>query len=137
VERLLAKDPADRFASPQELLQAVSELELSVAPGMRHGESPLAWDADDVALFGGADSDPRSVALAGAVTTATRPHAVTARLREATMHLEVVEQRVRTERDARRRAFLATVVAALAAAGVGVAVGRSRPRPSTLFRPRR
>jgi serine/threonine protein kinase len=132
LERLLAKDPADRFASPQELLQAVSELELSVAPGMRHGESPLAWDADDVALFGGADSDPRSVALAGAVTTATRPHAVTARLREATMHLEAVEQRVRTERD-----FLATVLAALAAAGVGVAVGRSRPRPSTLFRPRR
>ncbi len=137
VETLLAKDPADRFASPQELLQAVSELEISVAPGMRHGESPLAWDADDVALFGGADSDPRSVALAGAVTAATRPHAMTSRLREATMHLQAVEKRIQSEREGRRRAVLATILATLVAAGVGLAVGRSRPRPSTLFRPRR
>jgi serine/threonine protein kinase len=137
VETLLAKDPAGRFASPQELLQAVSELEISVAPGMRHGESPLAWDADDVALFGGADSDPQSVALAGAVTAATRPHAATGRLREATMHLQAVEKRVRAERVGRRRVLLATILATLAAAGAGFAVGRSRPRPSTLFRPRR
>ncbi len=137
VETLLAKDPAGRFASPQELLQAVSELEISVAPGMRHGESPLAWDADDVALFGGADSDPQSVALAGAVTAATRPHAATGRLREATMHLQAVEKRVRAERVGRRRVLLATILATLAAAGAGFAVGRSRPRASTLFRPRR
>ena len=137
VERLLAKDPADRFASPQELLQAVSDLEASVAPGMRHGESPLAWDADDVALFGGAASDPRTAALANAVTAAIRPHAVTGRLREATMHLEAVEGRVRSQRNARRRAFLATVVATLAAAGAGFAVGRNLPRSAALFRQKR
>ena len=137
VDRLLAKDPADRYASPQELLQAVSELEASVAPGMRHGESPLAWDADDVALFGGAASDPRTAALANAVTAAIRPHAATGRLREATMHLAAVESRAQSQRTAWRRAFLATAVATLAAAGAGFAVGRNLPRASTLFRQRR
>lgn len=137
VERLLAKDPADRFASPQELLQAVSTLEQSVAPGARHGESPLAWDADDVALLGGLGDDRRSAAGAAAMTVAARPHALTDRLREATMHLEAVEGRARSLRESRRRAFLATAVAALAAAAVGFAIGRSRPRPSTLFRPPR
>jgi serine/threonine-protein kinase len=137
VERLLAKEPTDRYASPQELLQAVSELEASVAPGMRHGESPLAWDADDIALFGGAPSDPRAAALANAVTAAIRPHAATGRLREATLHLEAVEGRVRSQRNSRRRAFLATAVATLAAAGAGFAVGRSLPRVGALFRPRR
>ncbi len=136
VERLLEKDPDNRFASPQELLQAVSDLEVSVAPGLRHGESPLAWDADDVALFGGAADDPRAAALAGAVTAAMRPHALTGRLREATIHLQAVEGRVRSERGQRRRAVLATAVAALAAAAVGFAIGRTRPRRSTIFRQR-
>lgn len=137
VERLLAKDPADRFAAPQDLLQAVITLEESVAPGARHGESPLAWDADDVALFGGLSDDPRAAARAGAPTTAARAQAVTGRLREATLHLEAVEGRVRWQRESRRRAVVATAVAALAAAVAGFAIGRSRPRPSTLFRPAR
>jgi serine/threonine-protein kinase len=137
VDRLLEKEPADRHQSPQELLQAVSDLELSVAPGMRHGESPLAWDSDDVALFGGTLGDARAAALAGAVTAAIRPHAVTGRLREATLHLEAVEGRVRSQRMDRRRALAATAVAALVAAGLGFAIGRSRPRRSTLFRPPR
>ena len=137
VDRLLEKEPADRHQSPQELLQAVSDLELSVAPGMRHGESPLAWDSDDVALFGGTLGDPRAAALAGAVTAAIRPHAVTGRLREATLHLEAVEGRVRSQRLDRRRAVVATAVAALVAAGLGFVIGRSRPQRSTLFRPPR
>ncbi|MFM8413580.1 MAG: serine/threonine-protein kinase [Planctomycetota bacterium] len=128
VEKLLAKDPVDRFAAPQDLLQAVSTLELSVAPEIRHGESPLAWDADDVALFGGLSDDPRAAARAGAVT---------GRLREATLHLEAAEGRARSQRESRRRAFVATAAAALAAAAVGFAIGRARPRPSTLFRPPR
>jgi eukaryotic-like serine/threonine-protein kinase len=136
VERLLAKKPADRFASPQELLQAVSELEASVAPGMRHGESPLAWDADDVALFGGIADDPRSAALAGAVTTAARAHAATGRMHEATMHLAAAERQLQSGREASRRAWVATAAAALAAALLGFAVGRGRPRRATLFRPR-
>jgi serine/threonine protein kinase len=137
VDRLLAKDPADRHQSPQELLQAVSDLELSVAPGMRHGESPLAWDSDDVALFGGTLGDSRAMALAGAATAAIRPHAVTGRLREAMLHLEAVEGRVRSQRLDRRRALAATAAAALAAAGLGFVIGRSRPQRSTLFRPPR
>jgi serine/threonine-protein kinase len=137
VDRLLEKEPADRHQSPQELLQAVSDLELSVAPGMRHGESPLAWDSDDVALFGGTLGDARAAALAGAVTAAIRPHAVTGRLREATLHLEAVEGRVRSQRLDRRRALVATAVAALVAAGLGFVIGRSRPQRSTLFRPPR
>jgi hypothetical protein len=75
--------------------------------------------------------------LAGAVTAAIRPHAVTGRLREATLHLEAVEGRVRSQRMDRRRALAATAVAALVAAGLGFAIGRSRPRRSTLFRPPR
>ncbi|MBM4023480.1 MAG: serine/threonine protein kinase [Planctomycetes bacterium] len=137
VERLLAKEPAERFASPQELLQAVSELEISVAPGMRHSESPLAWDADDLALFGGAGDDPRSEALAGVATVSIRKHTVTGRLREATMHLDAVAGRVASERTARRRAFVATIAAAFVAAAAGFAMGRSRPQPSTIFRRRR
>jgi hypothetical protein len=137
VDRLLAKESVDRYQSPQELLQAVSDLELSVAPGMRHGESPLAWDSADVALFGGLPGDPRSAALANAATGAIRPQAVTSRLREATKHLEAVEGHARLQRMDRRRALAATAVAALAAAATGFAIGRSRPRRSTLFRPPR
>jgi serine/threonine protein kinase len=137
VEQLLAKKPAERFATPQDLLQAVSGLETSVAPGMRHGESPLAWDAEDVALFGGIADDPRSTAQAGAVTTAARAHATTGRIHEATMHLEAAERDLRSRREAGRRAWMATAVAALAAGLLGLAVGRGRPRRGTLFRPPR
>ena len=135
VSRLLAKDPADRFATPRELLQAVSGLESSVAAGQQNGHSPLAWDSDDIAWFQPGVGDPHS-AVAAAATAPLRAHAVTSRLHEATRHLEAVEKRVESQRQQERRRWLGIAVAALAAAGAGFAIGRSRSRRSTLFRRR-
>ena len=133
VERMLAKDPDDRFESPQDLLMAVGSLEHLVAPGQRHGESPLAWDADDTSLF---DPAVRQPGRAGAaVTMAGRAQALTNRLQEATRQLELAETRAREERIERRRMLVTTAIAALAAAGLGFVLGRARPgRPPSLRR---
>jgi serine/threonine protein kinase len=136
VTRLLAKDPAERFATPRELLRAVSELESSVSTEQRDGCSPLAWEAGDVAWFQPGVRDHRSVAVAGAVTAPLRPHAVTSRLHEATRHLQAVADRVEVQRQRDRRRWLAIAVAAVVAGGIGFAVGRGRARRSTLFRRR-
>lgn len=135
VERLLAKQPDDRFASPQELLKAVGSLEHRVAPGSRHGESPLAWDPGDAALFEPTHGHPGRSGGAAAVTMAGRAQAMTGRLRDATRNLEAAEARAREERLEQRRIWIVTGVASLLAAGLGFAIGRGRPgRPASLRR---
>jgi serine/threonine protein kinase len=136
VERMLAKDPANRFASPQQLLEAVGSLEHRVAPGQRLGESPLAWDASDTTLFGAAETDLAKAGFAGAATMAGRAQAMTGRLQEATRHLAAAEARAREGLLERRRVWIGTAVAALVAAGLGVAIGRSRPGRSPSLRRR-
>ena len=135
VERLLAKIPDDRFASPQDLLKAVGSLEHRVAPGARLGESPLAWDAGDKDLFDPTVSPSGRSGGAGAVTMAERAQAMTGRLREATRNLAAAEARARNQRLERRRVWIATGMLALLAAGLGFVIGRSRPgRPLSLRR---
>ena len=135
VERMLAKDPADRFASPQELLKAVGSLEHRVAPDQRHGESPLAWDAGDSSLFSASVSPMDGAGVAGAVTMPGRGQALTGRLQEATRHLAAAEARARAQQIERRRTWIATAIAALLAVGLGFLIGRSRPgRPASLRR---
>ena len=126
VERMLAKDPANRFATPQELLEAVGTLEHRVAPGQRHGESPLTWDQRDTSLFTQAVSSS-AAGGAGGVTIAGRAQAMTGRLREATRHLEAAEAQAQVERIEQRRLWMTTAVAAVVAAGIGFAIGRVRP----------
>jgi len=127
VERLLAKDPAARFATPQELLQAVADVEAGLAHGQRSVESPLAWGEADAAAF-----DPRlrsgGVAVGDPGAAGRR-----SRLTQATLVLEAVEREFR-ERTAERRRFWGLVAAAAALAlAAGFAIGRSRPRRSSLF----
>lgn len=135
VEQMLAKDPADRFSSPQDLLTAVGSLEHRLALGQRHGESPLAWDAGDTSLFDPTVIPSGRPAAAGAMTMASRAQPLTARLEEATRHLVAAEARARVEQLEQRRTWIATAAAALVAAALGFAIGRSRPaRPPSLRR---
>ena len=134
VERLLAKNPADRFDSPQSLLHAVEEVEASLGPGSRHGPSPLAWDGDGEQWVEREGTRSPSSLTA---TLGTRAHAATARFHDATMHLRAAADRAEARHIATRRRWLGTAVAALAALGAGFALGRLRSRRSTLFGSRR
>jgi serine/threonine-protein kinase len=136
VERLLAKDPADRIASPQDLLQAVGDIERSLGISHRHGESPLALSGSDAARF---DARARSTSFraAGAATIPGRAQSVTGRLHEATLQLEAVHQLAGAKTVERRRFWLAVAAATGGAMVAGFAIGRSRSGRSSLFRPRR
>ncbi len=137
VERLLAKRPADRFATPTDLLHAVEGVEAAVAPVSRRVQSPLAWNGEEVDwLTAGAD-DPRSAALAGAATMPARAPTVTGALREATQHLQAAVERQRDEMRGTRRFWFGTAAAAAVAAAVGFVIGRARERRSELFRSKR
>jgi len=134
VEKLLAKDPAQRFDTPRALLQAVEEVEASLGPASRHAASPLAWEGDD-AQWG--DPDRVGSGRSLTATVGARAHAATARFHDATMHLRAAADRADARRVAARRLWMGTAVAALAALGAGFALGRMRSRRSTLFGPRR
>jgi len=137
VERLLAKQPEDRFQLPAEMLHAVEEVEAAVAPRSRRGSSPLEWSEDDAEWLIAGTDDPRSAALAAAATSPLRARAATVALREATQHLRVAAARERDAAVANRRVWLGTAAAAVAALAVGFWIGRTRGRRSELFRLRR
>jgi serine/threonine-protein kinase len=137
VEQLLSKRPEDRCESPMELLQAVEAVETALAAGSRHGRLPLAWEGEIIDWRPAAT--PPGVPRAASVTLAGRSQTQTARLREATKHLQEAADRERSERQTERqersrRAWL-LAGAAVAALAVGFAIGRRRRR-SELFRPR-
>jgi hypothetical protein len=119
VERLLAKLPEERFATPADLLRAVEAAESAVAGQSRHGPSPLAWfDADG--LLPAAESGIDGLAL-----------------QTATQHLQAALAAGESNRANTRRRLVLTGLAALAAAGVGLVVGRRLPRrPEFVRRPR-
>ncbi len=124
VDRLLAKEPGGRFATPTDLLHAVAEIEPAVATGSRHLPSALAWtDAAEWAAV----LSPRSP---GAATPTQRRHTRTLEMREATMRLQGAIERETVERDSTRRLWIATGAAALAALAAGFAIGRVRSRRS-------
>ena len=136
VDRLLAKPPAARFQTPEDLLHAVEEVEAVVAPRGRRAEPPLAWQVGDAEWLIAGRDDPRSAAVAAGVTAPVRPQAATLGLAEATQHLRAAVARDREEAAASRRVWLGTAVAAAVALVVGFRIGRSRRQPE-LFRPRR
>jgi serine/threonine-protein kinase len=121
VERLLAKTPEERFATPADLLRAVEAAESAVAAAAapsRHGPSPLAWSEAD-GLLPAVESGIDSVAL-----------------RTATQHLQAALAAGISSQATMRRRLMLTGLAALAAAGVGLVVGRRLPRrPDGVRRP--
>jgi serine/threonine-protein kinase len=132
VDRLLQKEPCDRFESPTALLQAVDGLETAMFAGSRALPSPLAWPE-------GA-GDWMGAATVGSMPLPTRPlpgRGTNPRLRDATVHLKAAAAREREAEEAARRRWIATLGAAVAALALGFAVGRARPRRSSLFGLRR
>lgn len=119
VERLLAKSPEERFATPADLLRAVEAADATLASHSRHGPSPLTWsDADG--LLPTAEADAGDAAL-----------------RTATQHLQAALAAGQSSQVNMRRRLVLTGLAALAAAGVGIAAGRRLPRrPDVVRRPR-
>jgi serine/threonine-protein kinase len=137
VDRLLAKLPAGRFQSPEELLHAVEEVQAVVVPRGRRAESPLAWDADEAEWLIAGRDDPRSAAVAAAATAPLRAQAATVALVEATQHLRAAAAREREATAASRRLWLGTALVAAVALLLGFRIGRARGPRSELFRPRR
>ncbi|MFM8708437.1 MAG: serine/threonine-protein kinase [Planctomycetia bacterium] len=134
VEQLMAKRPEDRCDSPTELLRAVEAVEAVLAPRSRHDRLPLAWEGEVVDWS--ATTTPAGLPRA-AVTLAGRGSAQTARLREATRHLQEAADREAEAREAwraeRSRRGWIVALAAVAALAAGFAIGRRRRR-SELFR---
>jgi len=128
VDTLLAKEPGRRFASPVDLLHAIAEIEPAVAPGSRHLPSALAW-SDPAEWAGVMPAWPAS----GTAPPAP-PRTRSIEMREATMRLQSALEREAAEREATRRMWIATGVAALAALAAGFALGRLRSRRTTWFR---
>jgi serine/threonine protein kinase len=130
VDTLLAKQPAERFASPTDLLHAVAEIEPAVAAGPRHLPSALAWTdpAEWAAVL-----PPRMVGQA----SPTRQHTRTLEMREATLRLQSAIEREAVTADSTRRLWITTGAAAIAAIAAGFALGRMRGRRSSPFRPGR
>jgi serine/threonine-protein kinase len=131
VERLLAKAPAERFETPADMLHAVEEVEAAVMPRGRRAESPLTWHEGDTEWLVPGMDDPRSAAAP------QRVRAATVALREATQHLRAAVARDRDAAAMRRRLWMGTALAAVAALAIGFGIGRSRGRRSELFRLRR
>jgi len=136
VEKLLAKDPAGRFASPNELLQAVDAIEQELGLVHRHGDSPLAWNDAETTFVSFRAVTTGGGGAVGVATIPARAQGVTGRLHEATLQLEAVQQRAATRHVQRRRFWLLVAAAASASVVAGFAIGRSRSRRSTLFWPR-
>jgi serine/threonine-protein kinase len=126
LEKLLAKEAADRFASPTELLHEVAEVVPTLATPPRRGAAPLAWEGPDDGWAPAEAARP-----GGAIKESARMH-------EATQHLQAAMGRAAESRSRSRRLWLATSVAAVAAAAVGFVAGRMRVRRSdALGRPNR
>ena len=135
VDRLLAKQPTDRFESPQALLEAVDQLETAMFAGTRTLPSPLAWPEGEGSWAGAATRGSTPLPMRPGGAQATNP-----RLRDATVHLRAAvdrEREQRAEREATRRRWGVALLLSAAALAAGYAIGRSRPRRSQLFGVRR
>jgi serine/threonine protein kinase len=118
VERLLAKPPEERFATPADLLRAVGAAEAAVAVDARsrHGPPPLAWSEAD-GLLPAVEAGSDGIAL-----------------RTATQQLQAALATGQAVRASGRRRLVLTGLAALAAAAMGLVVGRRLPRRSEFVR---
>ncbi len=123
VERLLAKDPEDRFATPLDLVHEAEDVAVALGAGLRRVPAPLAWDGPEEAWTTNSEPGP----AAGS--------AASARVHEATRQLQVAMVRESEARSSSRRAWIATLGAAAAAAAVGFVAGRLRSRRPELLGP--
>jgi serine/threonine-protein kinase len=128
VEKLLAKDPAERYSSPRDLLRAVADAE-AADPGPRHGPAPLSWQPDAAVEDRWGNERAGSHARGGPGTDGRRLAADPGESRAATEHLRAVLAVEAESRERVRRRWLVTAVAAGVAAVLGFRVGRARPRP--------
>jgi len=129
IDRLLAKDPAARFQSPGDLLQAVERCEAAIEAGSRHRPSPLAWSAES-------EWGTPALPARGAMGQPRQP-VRTQEFRDATVRLQAAMEREQLERDSSRRIWMATAAAAIAATIAGFLAGRARPRIPARMRPPR
>ncbi len=123
VERLLAKRPEDRFATPLDMLAAVDAVAAGLPGGPGAMASSLAWtEAGDVGP---------------AERAAVRSQASgSAELQAATQHLRAAVDRASQRLRLRRRVWWATAGAAVVAAVVGFVIGRAGDRRPPGFRRR-
>lgn len=132
VDRLLAKDPSDRFESPQSLLVAVDELQAALAPGPKRSVSPLAWPED---------AAPWREAAVGVELSSPsgrpRGRVTSTRLRDATQHLRAVTERMEAGHAEQRRTWLVVAGLSLLTLALGFGIGRMRSRRSRVFGPQR
>ncbi len=131
VDRLLAKQPDDRFESPQAMLRAVEQLESFLSAGSRTMPSPLACPEGDVAIE--AEMHQGAPLAAPVRPSATTGRLTSGRLHDATVHLRAATDHERASREATRRLWLATAAVAAVACGIGFMIGRSRGNRSKLF----
>ncbi|MFN9369802.1 MAG: serine/threonine-protein kinase [Planctomycetia bacterium] len=122
VERLLAKRPEDRFATPAALLTAVDALVACLPDVLLATAAPLAWTGER-----GVVPEPD-----GAREMSSRFGAV----QVATQHLRAAVARNDERRMLRRRTWWTTAVVAAGAALFGFVLGRSRAGGPAGFRRR-
>jgi serine/threonine protein kinase len=128
VERLLAKDPADRQATPRELLRDVAEVEATSSPQALHEPAPLRWQGNSVDDAAGFGSRPGLPGWSASGSPGARGTSQRSDVRAATQHLQAVLVEAEESRQRVRRRWLFTALAAAVAAALGFRVGRSRPR---------
>jgi serine/threonine protein kinase len=112
IDRLLAKDPADRYADPAALLEALQATEEVAGGAGRSIMASLAWQGDG--------SPGWSPGHAAATAESSQE------LRAATSQLEQAMLAAHASRVSHRRFWIGVAVASAAAFAVGGALGRIR-----------
>jgi serine/threonine protein kinase len=134
IERLLAKEPEDRFQTPADLLEELDQLAASQGMSPRATGLPLAWSADSE--FGKSYSFERLVTAGGSQRRGGPP---TVAVAEATARLKGALDREEIDRMVARRVWAVTAALAAFGFGMGFLLGRARgfrsrvvrgPRPS-------
>lgn len=131
VERLLAKDPADRYPDPAALLDAVTVAESALGGPARTAAAPLEWQGLD---SGGAWPAHGPGATAPAMARVSRSDAGSG-VREATQRLRRAIEAEAARAEGRRRRHVLVGLAAVAAAAVGFGIGRVSSRRVGRLRP--
>jgi serine/threonine protein kinase len=140
VERLLAKDPAERLADPAALLDAVAEAEAALGGLPRATSAALEWQGEWQGMGGLVSSTPTArapqlISAAGGPARGPLPTLAGSGVREATQRLrQAIEAEAATAAGLHRRRLLTGVAAAVAAVA-GFGIGRLSSRRTSRLRP--
>ena len=129
IERLLAKNPEERFQKPAELLDELDQLAVSQGVSQRAAGLPLAWSPDSE--FGKSYSFNRLVTAGLTQRRGSQPTAVVA---EATARLKMALDREEIDRMVARRVWAVTAALAAFGFGIGFLLGRARGFRSRVVR---